>query len=264
MTLRRIRLELSYDGTDFAGWQWQDGRRTVQGVVEQALRRLAGDRVVRLRAAGRTDAGVHARAQVADCLIDSRLDDDTLARALGRMLPPDVRPRSVATVDRGFSAMRQAVRKTYRYRVDRSRFGNPLIARFALHCPDPLDAQRIERTLAMLVGRRDWSGFADSRCRVENRVRDLTEATFREHDGDEASFHFTADGFLTYMVRNMVGTVLEIGRGRMPVEVIGRMLASRDRRLGAATAPARGLCLWEVVYARRPAIPAERGGTSDE
>lgn len=249
MTRRRIRIDLAYDGTDFAGWQWQERQRTVQGTVEASLRRLAGDLPVRLRAAGRTDSGVHARQQVADCQIECRLDDAGLAHALGKMLPEDVRPLRVRTVPPDFDSMRHALRKTYRYRLDRTAHGNPLLARYAVHYPHGFDEERVRQALALLVGRHDWSGFADSRCRIDNRVRDLSEATYTAGDEDAAGwFSFTADGFLTYMVRNMVGTLLEIAGGRMEVETIERILESGDRRLGAATAPAKGLCLWRVVY----------------
>lgn len=247
MKPRRIRIEHAYDGSDFHGWQWQVGRRTVQGVLEQVLTRLAGGGAVRLRAAGRTDAGVHAAGQVADGVIRSRLDDRQLARALAKMLPRDLRPRSVRTVDDGFNAMKHATRKTYVYRVDRSPYGDPLTARFALHHPHPFDEARVREGLARLTGRRDFSGFADSRCVVEDRVRTLTVARL-EQDGPRAGFRFTADGFLTYMVRNMVGTLLALGAGRIPPEQIDRILDSGDRRLAAATAPARGLCLEHVVY----------------
>jgi tRNA pseudouridine38-40 synthase len=249
MTQRSIRVDLAYDGTDFAGWQWQEGQRTVQGTVEAALTRLAGDVPVRLRAAGRTDSGVHARQQVADCPIDCRLDDEGLAHALGKMLPEDVRPLRVRTVPPEFDSMRHALRKTYRYRLDRTPHGNPLVARYPLHYPHTFEEERVRRALALLVGRRDWSGFADSKCRIDNRVRELFEATYIAGDEDGAGwFSFTADGFLTYMVRNMVGTLLEIAGGRMRVELIERILETGDRRLGAATAPAKGLCLWRVVY----------------
>jgi tRNA pseudouridine38-40 synthase len=247
MTQRRIRIDLTYDGTDFRGWQWQTGHRTVQAVLEDALSRLAGDVPVRVRAASRTDSGVHARQQVADCLIDTRLDDEGLAHALGKMLPDDVRPTGLRTVPQGFSSMRDALRKTYRYRLDRSRHGDPFMARFALHHPHDLDSGRMEEGLARLLGEHDWSGFADSRCTIENRVRVLHEASYDERDA-AGRFVFTADGFLTYMVRNLVGTLLEIGARRMEPSIIDRILSSGDRRLAAATAPARGLCLWQIVY----------------
>ena len=246
--MRRIRIDLAYDGTDFAGWQWQARERTVQATVEEVLARLAGDRPVRLRAASRTDSGVHARQQVADGLIDTRLDDPGIARALAALLPPDVRPTSVETVPAEFNSMRDALRKTYRYRVDLSRHGDPLLARYAVHHPGRFDRERVARALELLPGRRDWSGFVDSRCRVSQRVRLLGEAAWLDEPAQGGWFVFSADGFLTYMVRNMVGTLLEIARGKMPVEAIPRILETGDRRLAAATAPARGLCLWQIDY----------------
>jgi tRNA pseudouridine38-40 synthase len=248
MSQRRIRIDLTYDGTAFCGWQWQERQRTVQGTVEAALTRLAGDVPVRLRAASRTDSGVHARQQVTDCLIDSRLDDDRLAHALGKMLPDDVRPTRVQTVATDFSSMHHALRKTYRFRLDRSRHGDPMVARFAVHHPHALDRELVREGARRLVGKHDWSGFADSRCTIENRVRELFEAGYEESE-DRGRFVFTADGFLTYMVRNLVGTLLEIGAGRMAPTDIDRILESGDRRLAASTAPARGLCLWRIVYA---------------
>jgi tRNA pseudouridine38-40 synthase len=250
MSKRRIRIDLAYDGTDFCGWQWQRDRRTVQGTVETALARLAGDEPVRLRAASRTDSGVHARQQVADCTIDCRLDDGELARALGKMLPSDVRPTGVQTVSDRFSSMHDALRKSYHYRIDSSRHGDPLAARYALHYPHALDTERLRDGTRRLLGKHDWSGFADSRCTIDNRVREMLEADYREGEGG-GYFVFTADGFLTYMVRNLVGTLLDVGSGRLPPQVVGDVLEAGDRRLAGATAPARGLCLWRIVYSNR-------------
>jgi tRNA pseudouridine38-40 synthase len=253
MSQRRIRIDLTYDGTDFCGWQWQRHQRTVQATVEEALTRLAGDVPIRLRAASRTDSGVHARQQVADCLIDSRLADDALAHALGKMLPADVRPTKVGTVPDEFSSMHDAVRKSYHYRLDRSRHGDPLLARYAVHHPHPVDVKLVREGTRRLLGRHDWSGFADSRCTIENRVREMIEADYRESD-EGGRFVFTANGFLTYMVRNLVGTLLEVGAGRTDPAVIDRILDSGDRTLAGATAPPRGLCLWQVVYSDKGLI----------
>ena len=247
MIARRVRIDLAYDGTDFAGWQLQPRVRTVQGTVEQAWARLAGDNPVRLRAAGRTDAGVHARLQVCDARIASRLDDAELARVLSRLLPADVRPLRVVTVAENFHSQRAALRKTYRYRIDLSPYGDPLAARFAAHHPHAFDEQRVGEALRLLPGRRDWSGFTDSRCRVRDRVRVLSQAEFVAAPPHGAWFEFSADGFLTYMVRNLVGTLLEVARGRVAPERIRVILESRDRRLACAAAPARGLCLWQVT-----------------
>jgi tRNA pseudouridine38-40 synthase len=254
-TIRRIRIDLAYDGTDFAGWQFQEGERTVQGELEEALGRIQGDRPVRVRGAGRTDAGVHARGQVADCELVSRRGDAYIANALRRMLPLAVRVRSVATVPASFHARYGTVSKTYRYRLDRSAFGNPFISRYALHVKRELDLGRLQAALSRLPGKRDWSGFASAKCEVVDRVRTLSEASFAE-ESCQAAFTFVADGFLTHMVRNIVGTLLDIERGRFPVEWIDRILETGDRNLGGATAPPQGLCLERIDYASPPSVTA--------
>jgi tRNA pseudouridine38-40 synthase len=249
--MRRVRLELAYDGTDFAGWQVQPGLRTVQGVVAGALSRLNGDRPVNLRGAGRTDAGVHALAQVADCAFDGVADDAALLHALTRMLPEDVRALSVDTAADAFDARRDARAKVYAYRLDRTRHGDPFARRFAWWRPGGLDRAAIEAALARLPGRRDWSGFTAASCEVEDRVRTLFEARYDEAEG-AGRLTFAGEGFLTHMVRNVVGTVLEIGRGRFGPERVDEVLRTGDRALAGPTAPARGLFLESVLYDNAP------------
>ena len=140
--------------------------------------------------------------------------------------------------------------KTYHYHLDLSRQGDPFRARFALHYPYELDLDRMNRALAMLPGRRDWSGFAGSACDVRDRVRTMTEASFTENGG-VARFCFTADGFLNHMVRNLVGTLLDVGRGRLSLERVNRALTSGDRTQAGPAAPARGLCLERINYGTR-------------
>ncbi len=245
---RRLRIDLAYDGTAYAGWQLQSGPKTVQGVVEEALARLNGERAVRVRSAGRTDSGAHARGQVADCEIATRLDDDAVAQALDRMLPEDVRPRRVLTVPAFFHARHDARSKTYRYLVDTSAHGDPWLARFALPWPQDLHLPAVDAALAALPGRGDWSAFTGAACEMEDRVRTVTEARRELVAPQLHAFLFTADGFLTHMVRNLVGTLLEIGRGKSDPARIAEILASGDRRLAGPTAPAKGLCLMRVVY----------------
>jgi tRNA pseudouridine38-40 synthase len=249
---RRVRLDLAYDGTDFAGWQVQPGVRTVQGVVSRALERVQGSGAVVLRGAGRTDAGVHARRQVADAQVATRLDDAGLMRALEGLLPADVRPIELRTVDAKFHSRFDARSKTYVYRLDRSEHGDPFLARYALHHPFAIDAGAVCRALDRLRGRHDWSAFAGSACDVEDRVRTLEEASFEESAEGVGTFTFTADGFLNHMVRNLVGTLLDVARGATSPERVEEILASRDRRRAGATAPARGLCLARVRYDRLP------------
>lgn len=255
---RRVRIDLAYDGTAYAGWQVQPGLRTVQGVVEDALSRVNGGRPSRICGAGRTDSGAHARGQVADALVATRYDDGGLLQALAHMLPEDVRPRRVLTVAPSFHAQHEAKSKTYRYLIDTSATGDPWRRRYALAVPRPLDEAAIDAALALVPGTRDWSGFAGSACRVEDRVRTITEARRIALRPELQAFVFTADGFLTHMVRNLVGTVLEIGRRSMDPERIEEVLGTRDRRRAGPTAPARGLCLMRVVY------DAASGGASGD
>lgn len=245
---RRIRLDLAYDGTDFAGWQFQPGQRTVQGVLEEVLSKLQGGQAVSVRGAGRTDSGVHASQQVADCEIRSRLDDAALERALRGMLPPDLRPLRVSTTAPEFHARKRALWKTYRFHLDLTRHGDPFQARYALHYPYRLDPELLERALGMLPGRRDWSGFAASTCDKLDRVRHLRAVDLERSGAERLSLTFTADGFLQYMVRNIVGTLLEIGGGRMPLATIEEVLGTGDRDRAGPTAAARGLWLTRVVY----------------
>ena len=255
---RRVRIDLAYDGTAYVGWQVQPGVRTVQGVVEEALSRLQAGRPVRLCGAGRTDSGAHARGQVADCLVATRYDDAGLMRALAHMLPEDVRPRRALTVSPSFHAQHDARSKTYRYLVETSATGDPWRRRYALAFPLPMDEPAVDAALASIPGTREWSGFTGSACRVNDRVRTITEARRLVLRPGLQAFVFTADGFLTHMVRNLVGTLLEVGRRRMGPERIEEVLASRDRRRAGPTAPAKGLCLTRVVY------DAASGGASGD
>jgi tRNA pseudouridine38-40 synthase len=246
--IRRLRVDLAYDGTGYRGWQVQASARTVQGTLEGALARLTGGDSVRTRGAGRTDAGVHARGQVADALVDTRLDDGAIAKGLAALLPADVRPTAVGTVPDGFHARRSAVAKTYRYTLDRSPWGDPFLGRFALHHPYAMDLDAVRAALLLLPGTRDWTGFAAAACEVENRVRTLTDARLETGDGSTLTFVFRADGFLTYMVRNLVGTLLEVGRGAAAPDRVVEVLETRDRGIAGPTAPPKGLCLESVEY----------------
>ena len=246
---RRVRIDLAYDGTAYHGWQRQRaGQPTIQGALEDALARLHGGARSPARGAGRTDAGVHARGQVADARASARFPDGELERALSRLLPDAIRPRRVLTVPEEFHARRAAFEKTYRYVLDVSPAGDPFAARFALPWTFPKDDDAIAAALARLPGRRDWSGFAGAACTATDRVRTLREARHvRLRPGLEA-FVFTADGFLNHMVRNLVGTLLAIGRGTFGPERIDAILARGDRTLAGATAEPKGLCLLRVAY----------------
>ena len=194
---RRLRLDLAYDGSAYAGWQMQHNAPTVQEMLERALARINGDRRVVVHGAGRTDSGVHARQQVCDFVLDSPMNDDDIAHALAKLLPDDIRPLRVGSVDDSFHAQFSATAKSYRYQLDLSRYGDPLQARYAWHLGKPLDQAAIDAALTWIPGEKDWSGFAGSKCTVVSKVRDVTDATF-DRDGDRGFFHFRANGFLPY------------------------------------------------------------------
>jgi len=245
---RRVRLDLAYDGTEFEGWQRQARGRTVQGELEAALARIQGGERTVVHGAGRTDAGVHARRQVAHVDLRTAVDDGRLLHALRGLLEADLRPLALRAVDPGFDARRDAVAKHYRYRLDRSAHGDPFARRYALHWPWPLDLGAMREGLGRLVGRHDFGGFAATSCEAVDRVRTVSAAELVEGDGENLWFRFSGPGFLTHMIRIMVGTLLDIGRGRFEPALIDRILAGGDRTLAGPTAPAHGLVLWEIVY----------------
>ena len=253
---RRVRIDLAYDGTSFSGWQVQPGRRTVQGALEEALARIHGVGRLAVRGAGRTDAGVHARGQVADAPASDRFDDGELLRGLRALVPEGVSVRRVASVPASFHARHSATAKTYGYLVDRSEARDPFLARFALHAPARVDHASIDAALSNLPGRRDFRGFCASGSPVEDFVRDLRVAERTALSERLDLYRFTADGFLMHMVRILVGTLLEVGRGRFGPERLSEVIISGDRARAGPTAPPHGLCLERVDY------PAEVGGPS--
>lgn len=245
---RRIRLDLSYDGTDFAGWQFQPEQRTVQGVVEATLSALVGGERIALRGAGRTDSGVHARQQVADAWVETRLEDAELTRALQHLLPPDVRPMRAVTVGDAFHSRKDALSKTYVYQIDISAAGDPMRRRDSLHHPHRCEIDTLREALARVPGRRDWSCFASSRCEKVDRVREVQLAQLSQPQPHLLQLRFCADGFLQHMVRNIVGTLLDIAGRRSPLDLLDRLFASGNRDLAGPTAAAHGLTLHRVHY----------------
>jgi tRNA pseudouridine38-40 synthase len=237
---------LAYDGTAFHGWQMQPSLPTVQGAVLAAARRCLGD-AVRVTGASRTDAGVHALRQVVSLTTASSLAPGGAQAALNALLPADVRVLDVAEADPGFDARRAAAGKRYAYIVDNAPVAAPLVRRFAWHIGVPLDVTAMRRALASIRGRHDFSAFcaaagrdADPTCRV--RAAHVVKGRSR------IVLLLSADRFLHHMVRNIVGSVIEVGRGRRAPSWLAAVLASRDRRQAAATAPAHGLVLLRVMY----------------
>ena len=240
------RLLLEYDGTDFAGWQRQPGAaRTVQGVLEEAAARVTGAPAAVL-GAGRTDAGVHAAGQLASLHVATRLEPPALLRALNAVLPHDVAVRSLAPAPEGFHPRRAARSKLYAYRLWTSPVRSPLRERFALWKRPPLDLAAMGEAAGLVVGTHDFASFCAAGGAARTTLRTVSRAEWRGEVGAELVFEVEGSGFLRHMVRNLVGTMLEIGRGRRGPAWIAELLAARDRTRAGPTAPAHGLTLVRV------------------
>ncbi len=246
VTLRRnIRLTLAYDGTAYHGWQIQQGAPTVQGILLNAIHRLTGEHV-NLVGSGRTDAGTHVRALVANFITGCRIPPSQLVRALNSSLPRDIRVLSARRVHAGFHARYAAHSKVYRYQIYRGRVLLPHLAREHFHYPYPLDVARMQEAACGFVGEHDFASFAAG-TPEKNTVRRIFRCDLRSK-GRLLILTVEGDGFLHHMVRNMTGTLLEVGRGRMSLEEFRRLFNQRDRRLAGFTVPAHGLILLKVRY----------------
>jgi tRNA pseudouridine38-40 synthase len=248
--MRWLKLTLAYDGTEFSGWQRQPGRRTAQGTLETAWRNVTGERI-EMTASGRTDAGVHALGQVAGVATGTRLDEPTLVRALGANLPADVVVRNVEPAPVGFDATRDAVSKRYRYHIHCGPLSSPFARRYAWHRPGALDVAAMHRAAQSLVGTHDFAAFQSAGSPRESTVRTISELSVQGRAGEwgeEMIIEVEGDGFLYKMVRTIVGTLVEIGRGRRPESWVKNVLASRDRAAAGQTAPPQGLFLLEVKF----------------
>lgn len=242
----RLKMVVAYDGTDFFGFQRQPDRRTVQGVLEEAITRIAGH-PVQLVGAGRTDAGVHARGQV--CHFDTAhpMPLDRWASVLNRILPRDVVVRSVQEAAPDFHARKDARWKTYRYRIDTRPVPDVFTRRFHLHFPLPLDVESMQRAASFLEGTHDFTSFSSARSPVENRVRTIYRCRV-ERDGSLVTMEIVGNGFLYNMVRIIAGTLLEVGRGKRSWEAIPDIIRSKDRASAGKTLPPEGLTMVEVGY----------------
>jgi tRNA pseudouridine38-40 synthase len=247
--MRNVRLTLSYDGTDFHGWQTQPGFRTVQEVLEGALAALTREPRVRANASGRTDAGVHAVGQVVNFRTESKLPADVFVRGLNAHLPPDLVVREAADVAGDFDANRDAVRKLYRYVLHDGAVPDLFLRRYCHHTRHRLDAAAMSRAAAALRGRHDFRCFETEWPNRASSVRTVTHLSVNRF-GDWVWLDVEADGFLYNMVRAIAGTLINVGRGYWPEEQVARIVASGDRTQAGPTAPAQGLFLMRVTYER--------------
>lgn len=246
------RLTIQYDGTEFAGWQAQEGRRTVQGELARALELLEGE-AVSLHGAGRTDAGVHAEAQVASVRLRRAWEPERLRAALNGNVRWDVRVIAVEEAADDFHARYSARGKTYRYSVFNERFQSPFRSRYALHEARPLDLELMTKAALLFVGEHDWTAFSAAQSDVKTRVRRVTSVEVSERwcargRGRVVEIVASAEGFLRYMVRTIAGALLAAGRGELTTEEIARAVETGVRSKLIVTAPAHGLTLVEVHY----------------
>jgi tRNA pseudouridine38-40 synthase len=249
---RNLKLTLAYDGHDFAGWQVQPDRQTIQGALVSAIEQLTGEKTLP-QGSGRTDAGVHALAQIASVAIDSPIPTTNLRKALNDVLPASIRILDVEEVAADFHARRGAHAKTYRYRIYRGEICPPHLARYVYHHPYPLQEQPMIEAAAVVAGEHDFTSFAavDPESRKEGLDVDNVRTIFSSkwsREGEELVYTVRGNGFLHHMVRNLVGTFLMIGKGSLTAGDLRRILEARDRSAAAATAPAAGLFLVSVEY----------------
>ena len=245
--MRNIRLILSYDGTDFSGWQYQPDARTVQGVVEEALGViLAGP--VRIGGSGRTDAGVHALGQAANFRTTSRIECRALHRGLNALLSPDVRVLLVDEVPDLFDARRSAILRTYRYLIYTGLVMSPFLDRYAWHIPAVLDRDIMNRSGSQLIGTHDFASFACGRDETMSTVREVVSFSVGQTGDGVIQIEIAANAFLRHMVRSIVGTIVQVGRGEMGSEDFKEIIRARDRSRAGMTAPPQGLFLVEVRY----------------
>jgi tRNA pseudouridine38-40 synthase len=246
MAVRKIKLIVQYDGSKYSGWQVQPGKRTIQGELVEAVSNLVGVRTY-VHGASRTDAGVSALGQVALFEIDSPIPTENFPKAINGRLPRDIVVTSAEEVPRGFDLMSGVTSKLYRYTIYTGRHRPVLRLNQCWHIPKNLDVESMNRAAQLLVGMKDFKSFASAADRRENSVRTIFRCNVTAED-KWIYVDVEGDGFLYNMVRNIVGTLVEVGRGRWKPEKINEILEAKDRTAAGPLAPAQGLCLMWIKY----------------
>jgi tRNA pseudouridine38-40 synthase len=250
--MRNLKIVLAYDGSEFSGWQVQPDAATIQGTLALAIGRVTGEKVLP-QGSGRTDAGVHALAQVATFTTESPIPAQNFLKALNDVLPPSVRVIEACDASPEFHARKSARAKTYRYRIYRGTICSPFLARYVWHYPYPLDQDAMWQAAGLVIGKHDFTSFAavdPERQREDETISNMREifASSWEQNPEELIYTVRGSGFLHHMVRNLVGTFLLVGKSTLKPEDITRILVARDRSAAGATAPASGLYLVSVAY----------------
>jgi tRNA pseudouridine38-40 synthase len=244
--MRNIKLTIRYDGTRYAGWQSQKNALAIQDVIQDTIRKITRERVSVI-GSGRTDAGVHAEAQVANFKTKSKIPLEKLQMALNSMLPKDIAITYAEEAGAKFNAQKSAKSKLYRYTIMNNDYMDPLIRHFAAKCFFKLDLNSMRRAAKYLTGRHDFKSFRAVDGEEKNSVRTVKYIKI-EKDGDLVYIYIEADGFLYNMARNIAGTLVEVGRGKFAVSRVKDIMLKRDRKFSGPTMPARGLCMVAVKY----------------
>ncbi|WP_219834311.1 tRNA pseudouridine(38-40) synthase TruA [Paenibacillus sp. R14(2021)] len=244
--MRNIRMAVSYDGSPYHGFQTQPIGNTVQDVLEHGLKVLTGEDIS-ITASGRTDAGVHARRQYFNFVTSSPIPPERWALALNSRLPDDIVILHADEVPMAFHSSYSAKRKTYRYGIDTSKFGDVFERKFRFHYPMPLRLDEMKLALAQVIGKHDFTSFASMRSTKVSHVRTILDARIVESQG-KLDIFITGNGFLYNMVRIIVGTLFWVGEGKLSAADFGRILEARNRSAAGPTAMAHGLMLWDVEY----------------
>ncbi|MFC2161056.1 tRNA pseudouridine(38-40) synthase TruA [Acidobacteriota bacterium] len=241
---QNYHILISYDGTDYFGWQRQPQKKTIQGLIENALAKISSSSIS-VMGSGRTDAGVHALAQSAHFKANLSLDDKELLRAINGNLPKDIRITSLQKAAADFHARKSAKSKTYQYRIVQSSSISPFLLRYTLHWPSSLDVKKMKDAAALFVRKGDFTPFSSNR--LLNPIRTITHSEILSKN-DDLIYTVEANGFLRYMVRSIVGTLLEVGKRKISPQTIEDLFNDKKRTLSSPTAPPQGLCLIKVVY----------------
>ncbi len=243
----RYKAVIAYDGTNYVGFQRQDNGLSVQEAIEKTLKKITQQEII-IYGSGRTDSGVHAMGQVIHFDFPYEKDEEKLRFALDTQTPNDIAVRSLEKVSADFHARYQAHEKTYHYRLNIGRPRNPFKRFYAAYYPYELDVERMQQAANYLLGTHDFTGCCASGSSVEDKVRTIYEASVKKVSDDELLFVFRGNGFLYKMIRILVGTLIKIGNGRLPVDQFQKIIETKDRHLAGPTAHPEGLYLMEVNY----------------
>jgi tRNA pseudouridine38-40 synthase len=244
---RKVKCTVSYDGSNYAGYQTQSNATTIQQLIEEAIERITKEKTT-IYASGRTDSGVHAKGQVFHFQTACSIPVPKWPFAINRMLPPDIVVQDAVEVPDSFHSRFDVVEKTYRYCIINRRFSDVFARNYSWHVPQALELQKMRQAAEYLIGEHDFTSFCSFKTVVEDKVRKVYEISFDMEEEGKLWITFRGKGFLYNMVRIMVGTLVKVGIGDWPVEAVPRILAARNRKEAGPTAPPQGLFLWHVKY----------------